>query len=88
MEFSPLGERLLLCLDLFRLEQEMLARDMRDSLRSADFVESAHFLLFQEVLAQEAETIKNVQTELYLEKHRFSREDAAALQRLLISTQN
>nr|WP_174864283.1 hypothetical protein [Comamonas jiangduensis] len=39
MEYSPLGERLLLCVDLYRYEQEMLIRDIRDSLRSAAFVE-------------------------------------------------
>lgn len=66
MEFSALGERLLLCLDLSRLEQELLARDVRDSVRSAAFVESAHFFLFQELLAREAEAIKAANAELYL----------------------
>lgn len=83
MEYSPLGERLLLCLDLYRYEQEMLLRDIQDSLRSAAFVESAHFLLFQELLVQQADTIKGVKKYLYLERHRFTRDDAAALQECL-----
>lgn len=83
MEYSPLGERLLLCLDLYRYEQEMLLRDIRDSLRSAAFVESAHFLLFQELLVQQADAIKGVKKYLYLERHRFTRDDAAALQECL-----
>ena len=86
MEFSALGERLLLCLDLSRLEQELLARDVRDSVRSAAFVESAHFFLFQELLAREAEAIKAANAELYLENHRFSREDVVALQSRLDET--
>lgn len=83
MEYSPLGERLLLCLDLYRYEQEMLLRDVQDSLRSAAFVESAHFLLFQELLVQQADAIKGVKKYLYLERHRFTRDDAAALQECL-----
>lgn len=83
MEYSPLGERLLLCLDLYRYEQEMLLRDIQDSLRSAAFVESAHFLLFQELLVQQADAIKGVKKYLYLERHRFTRDDAAALQECL-----
>lgn len=83
MEYSPLGERLLLCVDLYRYEQEMLIRDIRDSLRSAAFVESAHFLLFQELLVQQADAIKGVKEYLYLERHRFTREDADALQERL-----
>lgn len=83
MEYSPLGERLLLCVDLCRYEQEMLIRDIRDSLRSAAFVESAHFLLFQEHLVQQADALKGVKKYLYLERHRFTREDAAALQERL-----
>lgn len=86
MEFSSLGERLLLCLDLARYEQELLARDVRDSMRSAAFVESAHFLLFQELLAREAEAIKGDKTDLYLESHRFTREDVLALQSRLDET--
>lgn len=57
MDFTALGERLLLCLDLYKQEQKMFENGMRDSLRSATFVESAHFRFFQDLLAQRAEAI-------------------------------
>jgi hypothetical protein len=59
---------------------------MRDSLRSASFVESAHFRLFQEMLAQQAEVIKGTQTDLYLEQYRFVRDDVVRLQGCLDET--
>lgn len=86
MELSAVGERLLLCLDLARFEQELLARDVRDSMRSAAFVESAHFFLFQELLVREAEAIKGANAEPYFESHRFTKEDALALQSRLDET--
>lgn len=86
MDFTALGERLLLCLDLYKQEQKMLESGMRDSLRSASFVESAHFHFFQEVLAQQAEVIKGAQTDLYLEQYRFVRDDVVRLQACLDET--
>lgn len=80
MDFTALGERLLLCLDLYKQEQKMFENGMRDSLRSASFVESAHLCLFQEMLAQQAEVIKGAQTDLYLEQHLFVRDDVVRLQ--------
>ena len=86
MDFTALGERLLLCLDLYKQEQKMFENGMRDSLRSASFVESAHFRLFQEMLAQQAEVIKGTQTDLYLEQYRFVRDDVGRLQGCLDET--
>lgn len=80
MVCSALGERLLLCLDLYCYEEEMRARDILDSLRSAVFVESAHFKFFQDLLVPQAELIKGSGKHLYLEKHRFSHADTVALQ--------
>ena len=71
MVCSALGERLLLCLDLYCYEEEMRARDILDSLRSAVFVESAHFKFFQDLLVPQAELIKGSGKHLYLEKHRL-----------------
>ena len=86
MDFTALGERLLLCLDLYKQEQKMFENGMRDSLRSASFLESAHFRLFQEMLAQQADVIKGTQTDLYLEQYRFVRDDVVRLQGCLDET--
>lgn len=80
MVLTALGKRLLLCLDLYKQEQKMFENGMRDSLRSATFVESAHFRFFQDLLAQRAEAIKGTQKDLYLEQHLFVRDDVVRLQ--------